>query len=245
MVSRILAIAIVAFWLVMTGLLVRLEISPEKSAVLNVPVSHVLKLIFMHGQRSVLNIKENGNQAGTVALHPSSPTSDRRSLEFLGSMTVRLPMLAPQRFAWNGEVNLDRALRTQDFTFELSSRQSNAYRVVLTGSAAERAVRYELHENGQLVGKGKVPLDENIAPMTLQQLGFDPNVLANLRKNVSPPAVTARQAELRVRDEKIDVYQVTIRQGNTAMADIFVSQLGQVLMAKTPFGYTLSAEDLK
>lgn len=59
-----------------------------------------------------------------------------------------------------------------------------------------------------------------------------------------PPTVTARKCRLRVRDETIEAYQLTVRQGDARLAEIFVSQLGQVLVARTTHGYRLAADDM-
>lgn len=246
MLPRLFAGLIVAFWLVMTSLLIRLEIAPEDSTVLDLPVSHVLKVMFTHRQQSVLNITENERPAGTVAIQPSVPSSDRRLLECAGTMTVRLPLLAPLRFAWNGAFMFDPQFRATHFTLELNTRQdAAAYTLTLSGDAADHAVEFELQQNGRRVQGGTLALDAENVPATLRQFGLDPSVFASLRQNVSPPTVAARRSRLRIRGEEIDVYLLSIRQGETVMLDCYVSQLGQVLMAKTPFGYAFAAEDLK
>src|SRR5438552_3366489 len=98
MLYRFSAVLIVAFWLVMTVLLVRLEIAPERSNVLKLPPSHVFNLMFARGQRSELNIFENGQRIGNLMLQPKVAAGENpRVLEFAGSVAVKLFSASRQR----------------------------------------------------------------------------------------------------------------------------------------------------
>ena len=243
MLPRLLAILIISFWLVMTGLLVRLEIAPEKSRVLDVPVSHVAKLFFEQGRQSVLNVLENGASVGTVFLRPSTDASSRM-IECSGNIVVQLPVLNHQRISWNATANWDRESNLQDLKLDVLLRESR-HRFSLVADMAKNSVTYQLQQESRLLENGSLPLGEAGVAAALQQLGFDPSALAAMQKNVAAPAVTAKETELQVRSERIAVFQLSVRQGETALADIFISQLGQVLRATTAFGYTLDAEDLQ
>lgn len=245
MLPRISAALIIVFWLVMSALLVRLEISPERSRLLDVPVSHVVRLMLDREQQSLLTITESEGLAGTLLIRPVN-TVGGGGFEFSGSMSIRLPMWNAQRVSWNGGVDLDKRLNTQGFHADLALRNP-PYRFVLNSRTAEQTVSYEVREGDQLLTRGAVPMDSTKAPAALQGLGVDVSGLLALQKNFAgnaAPVFTAKQAELPAKGERLDVYQVTMRQGDTTLADIFVSQLGQVLLVKTTFGYTLSAEGL-
>ena len=43
--------------------------------------------------------------------------------------------------------------------------------------------------------------------------------------------------------DQIEDYRITATEGSTPVADIYVTQLGQIVLATTSIGYTLSAED--
>jgi hypothetical protein len=60
---------------------------------------------------------------------------------------------------------------------------------------------------------------------------------------VSAPAVTAREAQITLRGEQLEVYQVTVAAGSAATIDFYVTQLGQIVSATTSFGYSLTAEE--
>jgi hypothetical protein len=67
--------------------------------------------------------------------------------------------------------------------------------------------------------------------------------LANIRGRYTAPTVVARSAEIPFGGETIQAFVVTVRQGNTTLAEISLNQLGQVIQAATPFGYSLSTLD--
>jgi hypothetical protein len=53
MLNRLFSAAIVIFWCVMTFLLIKNEVAPEGSNVSEVPIAHVLKLIYLHEQLAI------------------------------------------------------------------------------------------------------------------------------------------------------------------------------------------------
>ena len=56
---------------------------------------------------------------------------------------------------------------------------------------------------------------------------MDPGVFSNIPATISAPTISAKQTELKIRKEKIIAYLVSIKQGETTLAEIYVSQLGQ------------------
>jgi hypothetical protein len=77
MIYRTVAALIVCFWILMTTLLIQNEVNPEDSRVREVPLTNVLKLLYLHEQASDLKI-----YAGGTAHRPSpcSPRTMRRTL---------------------------------------------------------------------------------------------------------------------------------------------------------------------
>lgn len=244
---RIFAALIVGFWLVMSALLFRLEVHPEKSTLLDVPVSHVLKLMFVQAQPSNLNIVVGGQHMGSLSIRPNT-TADKqtRSVAFAGNLSLQLPMMSRQRVAWDGTLDLDRAFEMTALKFSVLVRESGYTTEFIIDPRAHR-VSYRMLQRGRFITQSSLPLDSDGASSALLQLGIDPTILANLRENfasLASPTMTAKQSELKIRNEKIDAYQLTVRQGDAVIADIYVSQLGQILLAKTPLGFTLSSEDI-
>jgi hypothetical protein len=241
MLYRAAIVGIIAFWAVMMGLLVRLETHPETTDILDVPVSYVTRLMFKHGQTSFLTVRDETKQIGTIYLRPATTGTDGRSLNFSGALTMQLPTAQAERFNFNGAIDMDAALRMQDFHVDLSIRQP-ACRVSVAGDAARNTLAYTLRIGSQPATSQTVPMDSSVSSV----LGQYPElqaVLPLVPSSVSPPVVTAREAQISWHGEQMEVYQLTVVEASSPVIDFYVTQLGQIISAKTNFGYTLSAED--
>ncbi|MEA3186829.1 MAG: hypothetical protein QOD99_659 [Chthoniobacter sp.] len=225
----------------MTGLLVRLEIAPEKSAVLDVPVAHIFRTMFAHGQQSLLDITENGLPVGSLVLTPKAE-ADERSLGFSGTLWLRVPGMVKQRMSWEGLVKLDRALRLTGGQFELNVVESRSH-LVLTMPKAGESLHCELTQGNARILDTEITVDAAGLARAQKELGFDVSPFLAAQKNVSAPQIVSRQTEHLFHGEKISVFQITIGPPGSALAEIYFSQLGQVLEARTPFGYTLLSQD--
>lgn len=249
MFHRLTIIAIVAFWLVMTGLLVRLELAPEQSSVLDVPVALVWQNMFTHGEPSVLNITENKLPIGIFSLQPRA-AAQQRSLHFSGNLWLRLPALTRQRILWEGVVELTPDLSVQSLRLGLTLRDP-ACRIGLFLNETAQTLRFDVTQGASVLASGTFPLNAAGLQAALPLTGLDPQTLAAFlpalaapsAKSASSLAVTAKQTRFIFHGEKISAFQVTLHQGDTPLAEIYVSQLGQVLAANTAFGYSLLAQD--
>src|SRR5262245_41077895 len=105
MIYRTVATLIVIFWLVMTTLLIRNEVNPEDSRVREVPLTHVLKLLFLHEQPSDLRIYAGGTAVGYLRFQPRNhKDSGDRIVEFTGSIQVQVP--DRRRLSWEGTMRM-------------------------------------------------------------------------------------------------------------------------------------------
>src|SRR5207248_8554713 len=75
------------------------------------------------------------------------------------------------------------------------------------------------------------------------EAGIDPAALHALRQNITSVSMTARRTEFKVRAEKTSAFLVSVNYGTTTLAEIYVNELGQILLAKMAGGYTFSAEE--
>ncbi|MDP9292610.1 MAG: hypothetical protein M3O82_09645 [Verrucomicrobiota bacterium] len=243
MIYRAGSIFIVIFWIVMTALLVRLEIAPESSELLDVPISHVVGLIFTHEQSSSLNIYDGTSLIGTLTLRPESPAPNERSLTFSGYVSTRLPMTDRQRIGLSGVARMDAALAITDMKCNVTLLKPPTE---LQTSIEPHAgvAKYRLISEGVTGPEYQIGLSENGARDALKSAGFEGLVPGGLPANMPRPIATARRAQFKLRNDNIDAYLLRVQQGETVMAEIYVSQLGQILWAKTVLGYTLSSDDL-
>ena len=245
MASRILPGLIVCFWLVMSFLLIRLEIDPDKSNLLTVPPAHVIKLMFMHEQISELNIMEDGKPVGNLMLHPKNDSDlNERTLVFTGGFSFRAPGAQKrQRISWDGKLVMDHtfAMRSLSLT---ASLQDPSYHLHLNIDPLTKRADYEIKQGTFPPLRSSIPLtQEGLSSLLRDDLGYDPAILQNMPVSVGSPTLSAKQTELVLHNEKIVAYLLTLKQGETTLAEIYVSQLGQILSAKTLIGYSLSTEE--
>jgi hypothetical protein len=244
--SRIVSGVIVCFWIVMTSLLIRLEVNPDNSNLLSLPASHVFKLMFMHQQISDLSITQNGKPVGNLMLHPKLDADlNKRTLIFTGGFSFLAPgAQKKQRITWDGSLVMDRAFNTLSLNLT-ASLQDPPYRIHLDLDPLAKRADYDLQLGTHPFKHSSVPLNqEGLSSLLRDELGIDPAILQNMPVTIGTPTLTAKQTEMTIRKEKVVAYLLTFKQGDTTLAEIYVSQLGQVLTAKTLIGYNLSTEDL-
>lgn len=248
MLPRAVAILIVLFWFTMTALLLRNEVRPGDSALREVPVGHVVKLLFHHQQASDLNIVSNKQRLGQLRLAPhNDKAAGRRIFNFSGNLHFAIPGVKGrrQRIAWKGELELNKELETQRFRIGMTMHEPQDYTTEITVLPAEKLARYVLRMPGGVVERQEYSLDEKGAQTVLAQLGFDPTLTPSLpQMTASAPVVRAQQSSLTIHGEPIDTYLVTVESNGQTWLECHVSQLGQVLRATTLLGYTFVPDDL-
>jgi len=243
MLYRVATFGIVAFWLVMMVLLVRLETHPEASDIMDVPVSYVERIMFKHGQQSILSVRESEKPIGSVAIHPSISASGGRTLDFSGTLSLQLPLAERQRFNFGGTVEMDGATRVLGFHADLGVQQTHTH-LSLKGDMVRKIFTCEATQGGQPAFSQTLPMDSSFGPSLIKDLGIDPAALPVAAPGgITPPTVTARETQITLRGEKLEVYQVSLREGTLLAADFYVTELGQVVLATTNFGYSLAGED--
>lgn len=247
MLYRTLAILIVGFWLVMTGLLVRTELVPDATRLREVPMFHVVKLLFLHEQPSDLQVFSDNLRVGDLRIHPrTDPDTQQRRIEFSGNLQLHFPAPTRQRFAWDGAFELDRLGKLQLFRFGLSTQESTKARMDLLINPLSRRALFTMQQRGGIREEQEYTLDENGANEVFAQLGIDPAIVKSVhgRAAALAPTLSARQSTLRIHGERVETYLISVTQNEHVLADIHVSQLGQVLKVKTAFGYTLVPQDV-
>lgn len=254
--ARVFSALIVVFWLVMMALLIKLEWKPDESNLLVVPPEHVLKLMFLHDQVSELSILDNGKPIGNVMLHPQTdPATGNRTLILTGGFSY-LPQGAKrkQRLSWESNIVMDHTYGAKTFEFT-ATIPSPATRVHVVLDPINKRGDYDIQQGKAAPLKSSVPLtEEGVMSLLRDELGYDPSAMLQgtpfgglgspgSMAGMHAPVLTAKQTQLSIRKEKVAAYLLTFKQGETTLAEIYVSQLGQVLLAKSIFGYSLATED--
>jgi hypothetical protein len=250
MLYRFAAFVIVTFWLVMTSLLVLNEIHPEGSSVQQVPLPHVMKVLYLHEQPSDLRIYAGNTSIGYMRLHPhiDKETGDRL-LEITGNLQMQLGE-SHSRIVCDGILTMSPAFDLKKTDWSIAMQDPGGLRLQIQTQATSPTAHLILRTKDQIIQESDVALNESGFSGVMQQFGATPEMLAMVdqakttAKAQAPPVIRARQSSLRYRGERTDTYLVSIEQNGQTLIECHFSQLGQVLYAKTLLGYTLQPDDV-
>jgi hypothetical protein len=246
MFHRTVAIFIVLFWLTMTGLLVHQEIRPDDSALREIPFSHVVKLLFMHNEKSKLGIFSDKVRLGRLEIDPSTGAQgDERNVAFSGDFQFVIPGAKRERVAWHGELQMDKLLTPLKFTLAVKNPRTQLTSQVEV-LPKENIAHYQLLSDNGNLENDYYPLDERGMRAALEELGVDASMLplSVAQHAAAQPTVKARLSSLAVHNETMDTYLVTIESNGQTLLECHVDQLGHIVHVTTLLGYTLVAEDL-
>jgi hypothetical protein len=250
MLHRAASLLIISFWLTMTALLVRNEIAPEGSSVREVPVAHVLKLLFQPERGSGLNITSDSSTLGHLNLTPHiDATTQNHVLGFDSSLQMRLGLNSRQSVKLEGQLELDPAMALRHLTFTLVLRDPTPLKTEVDidpeANRAHTAMRSQSQPGApwQLIDERDYSLDQQGARDLLGQVGLDPALLTTVGAPRVAPVIRARQSSLVLHGVRVDTYLLTIEQSGQTLMEIQISQLGYVLQAKTLLGYNFAPDD--
>jgi hypothetical protein len=243
MLYRAVTVGIVAFWLVMMALLVRLETHPESSDILDLPVSYVMRILFRHNQQSLLTVTQGITSIGSVSLHPTITGPTSRTLNFSGTLALGTGSLQPQRLNFAGGIDMDSALAVRGFHLGINTHMPQ-YHLSMSGDMQRQSLTYSLSIGTQIVASQTLPMNAGAVASALSQyLGMSAQNFHFDTTGMPAPTVTARETNVTLDGEQLQVYEVTLSEGDTPAIVFDVTELGQIVMAKTSFGLSLAAED--
>ncbi len=247
---RLSVAAIVAFWLMMAALLVRTEFFPGRADSLPVPVDYVKRLVFRHELASELVLyRQRRRGDGTFHLQPKQLAPDKGRgggadlLSTSGSFLLSLPGVPAQRVVFHGILEIDDHdnVRRIELSVSLHEHKQNPPGVTLhlEGQPEEKRWHYQITRGNETLQEGAGTPDELVNRLDPRAYGIDPRVLlpASSPGATPPVRLTAQRGKLRVGDDEIDTYVVTIHHGDTLETTVHVNQLGQILAVKTFLGF--------
>jgi hypothetical protein len=247
MLNRLVAFFIVTFWFVMSLMLVRNEISPDASLVREVPISHVLKLVYLHEQPSDLAVYNGPNWIGSVRLIPRvDRATNTHALDATGDLQLNFGPGSHTRLSWLGLLEMTPAFELKHSKWSVTIQEPGYLKGEMESFSNGSKPRFSLRTHEGVLNEGEIPTDENELSGLAKQfnLGVNFGDLMKQGREQAPPTVHARLSSLRWRGEKTDTFLVTIEQNGQTLLEAHFSQLGQMLQAKTLVGYTLRSTDL-
>ncbi len=247
MVTRLVTLTIVLFWITMTTLLVRSELWPDRSSLRSLPVEKVAKLMWFHHEPSDLVVWSGSQRVGHLRLYPKIRDSDgARIFECSGNLRVSLPGSQRQRVSWDGVMEFDAALQMRKMVLGLSMHDVALDRAEITVLPDENRVLFKLKNVMEKeLRSAEFTLDEQGLKKVLAQADLDPAIYDTIRSSApTKTIVTAHESSLVIHGEKTKTYLIEVRQGGQTLIEAHVDELGRVQRVKTLFGYYLMQEDL-
>lgn len=249
MIYRTVAALIVVFWMVMTSLLIRNEVNPEDSGVREVPLAHVLKILYLHEQESHLRTYAGGTPIGHLSFKPrNDKETGHRLAEFAGSIQLQVP--DRRRISWDAVLRMTPNYELEQSNWGVALQDPGAVRLEVQTRADDPKAHVTIRSKERIIQQMDVALNEAGIFDLAHQFGAGAEVFAALQQaktqgqTQAQPTIRARQSSLRHRGERMETYLVSIEQNGQTLIQCHISQLGHVLQATTLLGYTLQPDDL-
>jgi hypothetical protein len=254
MLYRLVSVAIVVFWLLMTTLLIRNEVNPGGSSLREVPVTHVFKQLFIHEQRSNLRIYNGGTPIGFVYMYPHvEKDTEARILELNGTLLLDVGPNKKQRISWETVFQMGPAFEVECSEYRIRLHDPGDLLAEVRSRADQPLVHARLSSKDGVV-EFDMPLNQSGIEGVAQRFGATGDVLTTLQQLLggaqqsgpnTKPQIRARQSSLRLDNEqRTETFLVSVEYNGQKYLECHFSQLGQALKATTYFGYTLQDESL-
>ena len=251
MFYRALTVGIVAFWLLMMGLLLRVEFSSGEGEMMPVPVDYVWKIMFLREQPSDLVLYSQRQRIGNFHLQPrhlltgtNGVPGSVRILNGSGGLALNLPGLSGQNLTVRGSLEMDEQNLPQRVGVNISlhtpGQSASGTTLTLDGQPPRDTWRYQVHQGDTLAQENSGSAAKLLGALNIGSWGFDPRTLLQTEQPSSGTTqATARRGVLHTDSEDMEAFVVTIHRGEALETTMYVSQLGQILAIKTFGGYDL------
>lgn len=249
----VIAGLIITFWGVMTGLLLKREFGTA-GELLRLPPEHLLELMFRHEQSSSLIISNNDTQVGTLnffptrhAPNPEVPELNTHQLRAMTNVGITLPGGDKRRLVANLRFHLNDKMQMEELSWIVvlrSTKKNGNADIRSEGLYRMKDATYEvtISEGDVLLHKNEGPLSGLLELPELRSLGIDPAAFADIAKQ-SSPEFTIHRTRIELQGEEMEAYRLTLNQAGGQVGEIYMNQIGQVLMIRTMFGYSAQSGD--
>ena len=250
MIFRLTVALIVAFWLVMTGLLVRSVYFPEHSRVLRFEPAHVLELFLGREKGSHLLLKQRpgGATMGGITLSRSKIGAGKRPpVEVKIAGWASFPSVTGServRIQLRGDMRFDTERRVSGFNLEARFESARAVLRMWNGEGDDR-LRYRFDSDGRRVLDSESHPPEALAGMALEAAGLPRGSAEPFHGlAMAKPAVRAYWGTTQVSGKRLNAYIARVSLADELALTVAVSKLGDILRVSTPFGVELIPDTL-
>lgn len=244
MLHRAIIVGVAAFWLIMTGLYVRLQVAPsEQPSWMSIPPGHVINLVFGGDESSALDIFQNGLKIGTLYVRPfgGEGVPGERRIAVNGEISIKFPG-ARERMTFRSEFNFSREFETLNaFDFSMRLRDPEFELAVSSGEGSGVIDYRATGPGGDVLREGSGTLGGILADTPLAGAGLRAEDMLPAMAAGAPRAVRGTAT---LAGQPVEVYRLIIPHGNDLRSEINVSLLGRILSVSTPFGIHLLTEGI-
>ncbi len=246
MIARASAALIVGFWLVMMGLLWRVEFAGDQS-ILSLPIASLARLAFANEQATSYGIFKEQVRIGSLILRPGSaraPSDPRYSLQHNGSLGFADPDRKANRVAWSGRFDFDRELQVLEVALDLQSTNPQAHLDLQSTPRNNKTTVRLLDPEGRVQLQLTGSWQELLGQLQLEGLGITPQRLESYASRAGEARISAVRSTLTLSGERIPAFLVTIEHAPSLESHVYLSEQGQLLLVRSFLGYRLIADDI-
>jgi hypothetical protein len=254
MLARVIALGIIAFWLVMMTLLIRSELLQTTPVAYAVPVETVMQKIFEGEESSDLAIFYQGARVGCCSMQVlKDKKAPRPQYRVRSSLLLNFQVFGkPVRLQSDTDSEFDR--RYQMTRFE-SHTVTGDSKIDMKGDLRSQEIEFVLQFGDGYQEKHKMPFAtlEKMGPsgaMGLMGMGglqlpdsasakSGTGAWAGLGQRGSGPTTTVQEIPLQAGRQKIHSLMVYTRYDESLWSKVYVSPVGEVLKVETSFGVSM------
>jgi hypothetical protein len=255
MISRLITFLIVAFFLVMTGLLVQTVYFPSESRFAQADPEFVIGLFLRNSTLSELTIYKDNSKVGEITLKPQQhkqriDAAETYSLILDTTGEVELPSLPRQTLRSHVEFHFDETWGLDLLELAIRFAEPEVIKIELNVNPKTAEFDYKVFKRGeeipfdadqQAVGKSQMQ-------MLLMAWGVDPTVLddteAAAREQERLSSMSARHGTIDIAGKRIHAYVLTIQILTGSELKLYFTDDGKLVKVTTGLGYEALAEEV-
>jgi|GEM_PF-3584279 len=253
MVIKFFQASIVAFWLVMTVLLVRTVYFPEQTRFTRVPPAQILESFLKSEKNYQLLIMERGSEVGHVmvssARRDGGDADNEPAYEMVlaGKLKLKLPPSGETAMRYKIELLMDETAKIHSLKLEVTPdqvRKKLRFELKPTGEGVDYC--FSVDDEVLLASYGGVTDASPEIQMLLAAWGMDPSMLMKKKDEMAQglPEVIGRKGAVEVRGMLFSAYTLEFPiMGERGLRFCF-TRYGELMQVEGLFGYEVISEDL-
>ncbi len=256
MLSRLLSIFIIGFWIVTTGLLLRSIWFPADSRLTEVSPGAVFQLIAARGEASALDIYDDRTIVGNLSVLAGPERSEQGTLtrvKLNGQVNLKSALLQSTRLDLNCQIDLDHGGSVQAYHLTLITLQPSLTLILAQPSPDQAPVLLLKKGDTVLLDSSSIkPGREDSHPfiaVLLGSLGLSPAEFLAIRASAEAQAsslkIEARQGTFELGGTNRQGFVLKMGLPSKPGFRLYVENTGEIVQLETPVSYRLITESIR